>query len=258
MLNQRCMDIIQKFIDSNGENNIKNLEKSFGISERTVRNDIEKIDRYLLDNIFSGISKRYGGSLKIQNIEKVKEFFLNKNSYDLSSQERVEYIIISCLISNTLNIAHLSEELEISRTTITNDLKEVKRILDEFNIELKSDHKNGFLILALEENIRKLMLKILMKKNKTNLNIKMKNIISQMTVKNTKGIDMFMSYIQNKLNIVMSDEAFQVINLYIEIMIKRIQKQNKLNKILNENFLKSTKEYEKVNEFLPILNSYYE
>ncbi len=258
MLNQRCMDIIQKFIDYDGENNIKELEKFFKISERTVRNDIDKIDRYLLENSLSGINKTYGGVLKIEDIEKVKELFNNESSTELSSEERVEYIVIRSLLEKKLNLTHFSEELDVSRTTITSDLKDVKRSLDEFGIELEADHKNGFLIKGSEDSIRKLFLKIYMRTNGRRLNTFVEKSLSQIRIENTKGIEIFLSYIQKKLDIVMSDEAFKVINLYLEIMIRRIQEGYNLTKVSNENFLRGTKEYEQVKEFLALLNSYYE
>lgn len=258
MLNQRCMDIIQKFIDYNGENNIKELEKLFNISERTVRNDIERIDQYFLENNLSRINKTYGGILKIQDINSVKKIFYNEWFDNFSSEERIEYIIIKSLLMKSLNISHISHELDISRTTISSDIKEVKKILNEFNIQLESDCKNGYTIIGSEEKIRKLFLKILMKTSKKTLNIKMKLLLLEITIENTKGVDIFLSYIQKKLNIVMSDEAFQVINLYLEIMINRIQNNNCLTKINNENFLRGTREYTQVMEFLPLLNSYYD
>ncbi len=258
MLNQRCMDIIQKFIDYDGENNIKELEKIFKISERTVRNDIDKIDRYLLENSLSGINKTYGGVLKIEDIEKVKELFYNESLTGFSSEERVEYIVIKSLLEKNLNLTHFSEELDVSRTTIANDIKDVKKLLDEFSIELEADHKNGFLIKGLEDSIRKLFLKILMRTYGRKLNKFVESSLSKIRIENTKGIEIFLSYIQKKLDIVMSDEAFKVINLYLEIMIRRIQEGYNLTRVSNENFLRGTKEYEQVKEFLPLLNSYYE
>lgn len=70
----------------------------------------------------------------------------------------------------------ISEELDTSRSTIKVHLRDIKKVLDEYNLELELLHKKGLGVTGEEEKIRQCTLKIMNMVKKSNSSF-LKNIL---------------------------------------------------------------------------------
>ncbi len=271
MINKRNLFIIEYLMKNNGNGQIRELAEKVNLSERSIRYDIDNINEYLEEEGFPKIEKLAKGKIFFENTDQFKEFFYkNYNQYLILPEERIVYLFLKILFSDFINLNQLSEKLDISRSTIKVDLKSVKETLDEYNLNLKLEHKIGLYMEDEEENIRKLAIKVLMKyfekyeifkKNKKQF-IKDTFILNEIEecIGNLEleTIRTFINYNQKLMNKIISDEAYRIITLYIAVSIIRIRKNSSLESIKNEKFLLSTQEYENLNKSISILEANFE
>lgn len=271
MINKRNLFIIEYLLANNGHGHIKELAEKVNISERAIRYDIDHINEYLEEKKFPKIEKLPKGALFFENTIQFKEFFYeNYNQYFILSEERITYLFLKILFNDFINLNQLSENLDISRSTIKVDLKTVKEILEKYDLKLKLEHKVGLALEGEEENIRKLTIKILMKyfekyeifkKDKKQF-LKdifiLKEVGTYLEDIDLDAIRTFINYNQKLMNKIISDEAYRIITIYIVVSIVRTKKNKVLENIKNEKFLLSTQEYENLNKSISILEANFE
>lgn len=263
MLNKRCLEIINFLIENNNQVSIKELAETYEISERSIRYDIDNINYFFKRNGLNELEKTSKGIYEIdetkENLTEILEF-LNVRFYTFSKHERKEYLKAVCLFSeDVIRLHEISETLSVSLSTIKIDLKEVKAFLNEKELKLKFFSKMGLVLEGDEENLRKVQLKFLLNyllviKDKLSLkNTEEETLGYKIVVKelknyfkgiNLRDIRIFIKRIEKYLNTVISDEAYKVLEFYLLIAIKRLEKEYLISgREENERFLKKTQEY---------------
>lgn len=268
MLNKRCIEIIEELRKNNYTIFIKEMAEKFGVTERSIRYDIENINYYFSKFNLNEIVKQSKGIYTLEEEDKKIEELLKNMSqrfYVFTSYERKEFIEEKFLFFEENRLIDLSETLDISMSTIKIDLKEVKIFFIENGLNLNFYSKQGILLEGNEEKIRMLQLRFLNKY----LEINSENILSLKKQEtktylddiiyedlkeifekiNLKNIYRFVKRIEKKLDATISDEAFTILRFYIVIMLNRI-KNNKiiLQREMNKKFLMETKEFEIINK----------
>ena len=117
-----------------------------------------KLRKYLneLEDFFQckGIDKLSKKTMKLPDkIEKLRA----KQSFTTS--ERLLYIVLNFLGSNTINLTLLSYEIDVTRRTIANDLVNLKEYLQEYNLTLESSNSKG-VVLKGQECDKKFLFKV--------------------------------------------------------------------------------------------------
>lgn len=261
MISGKGIVLLQNIMENNGEKSIKDLSSELKIGERTVRYEIEKIEEYLNDNYnLKNISniELTKGTVKLKDIQIVKKILKeNYNIKFLSSEEREIYILLQILFKRSINQGKLSEELDVSRNTLKLYLKNIKDLLDNYNLKLEISPKKGLILVGEEENIRLCTLNFfaILKNSKNNL---FKEIIENEISIEENGIIAFMNYCQKLMNRIVSDEAFEIIKKYLKIAIVMVKNGNSMKKIKNENFLEETEEYKAVKKASALVESSYD
>lgn len=261
MISGKGIVLLQNIMENNGEKSIKDLSSELKIGERTVRYEIEKIEEYLNDNYnLKNISniELTKGTVKLKDIQIVKKILKeNYNIKFLSSEEREIYILLQILFKRSINQGKLSEELDVSRNTLKLYLKNIKGLLDNYNLKLEISPKKGLILVGEEENIRLCTLNFfaILKNSKNNL---FKEIIENEISIEENGIIAFMNYCQKLMNRIVSDEAFEIIKKYLKIAIVMVKNGNSMKKIKNENFLEETEEYKAVKKASALIESSYD
>ena len=255
MISGKGIVLLQNIMENNGEKSIKDLSSELEMGERTVRYEIEKIEEYLnvnykLENI-SNIELTKG-TVKVKDI--LKE---NYNIKFLSSEEREIYIFLQILFKRSINQGKLSEKLDISRNTLKLYLKNIKDLLDNYNLKLEISPKKGLILIGEEESIRLCTLNFfaILKNSKNYL---FKEIIENEISIEEDGIIAFMNYCQKLMNRIISDEAFEIIKKYLKITIATVKNGNNMKKIKNENFLEETDEYKAIKKASALIESSYD
>ncbi|MEG0070049.1 MAG: HTH domain-containing protein [Cetobacterium sp.] len=112
-----------------------------------------KIKRYLKDLEYLFDSKSIENiHNKISKTPKIIDKLRNKQSF--TPEERRIYIILKLLKLDTINLSQISEIIGVSRRTLTNDLNELKEILEKFNLEIKNLTRYGIILEGRERDKR--------------------------------------------------------------------------------------------------------
>lgn len=249
-----------KYIDRN----ISEVSSELNISERTIRYRIKDLnDNFSLQNCSLYIEKkiiRFDGDISF--LKKI----LEQEEYVLNSEERVEVIILLLLFnSEGCKAEDILEILNISRSTLKNDLKIIREKLENKNLELISKANRGLIVEGEELEIRKVLLDRLrnyytIKSEKIDLMesldfLKRKVIEKYISINLIEKVANFFKKIKIDLKKSISDEAFQIIFIYILITLDRLKNDLKLVKSQNSQFIKSTDDYKIIKKNIDILES---
>lgn len=262
MLNKRCIEIIKYLIDNNLKLCLKDAAATFNISERSIRYDIENINYHLdksghgqIEKIQKGIysTAEESGDLKLFLEEILQKFYI------FTAEERREYIKTKFLFCENNRLLEIGEELDVSLSTIKLDLKDVKTFFDKNSLELNFVSKQGVVLIGSEESIRQQQLKLVTQyievyknsyrskhigKGTYGLNLIANTIMESLDHSILSLIKFFIKRIEKKLDVIISDEAFNILILYINLCISRIKRYNSIdNRLQNREFLLKTPEY---------------
>lgn len=89
---------------------------------------------------------------KINKVPKIIEKLRKKQSF--TPEERQMYVILKFLKADIINLSQISEEIGVTRRTLTNDLNELKEILEKFNLEIKNLTRYGIILEGKESDKR--------------------------------------------------------------------------------------------------------
>ena len=265
VLSNRGSSILKILSMSEGKGNIKSLAKSLELAERTIRYELEKIDDYLLSRNMKPLERTFGGNIFFEEYENFTQQADNLPSESMmDTHERRNYIFFKALFKEKINLTKLCEELDISRTTIKNDVKYLREELSKNNISLRA-YQEGLILEGTENDIRREQLKFLKRYSNSmfydtsQIRTKTEKIIEEY-MKNVdfKVIKSFIDNVQKKMNKVISDEAYNIIAVYLIITVLRIKKEKFLEEIGNQNFLADTEEFRCINSFKDILEKKFE
>ncbi|EOH97652.1 BglG family transcription antiterminator [Enterococcus pallens] len=146
------------------ERSLEELEKKFALTRRQLTYAIKKINEILMDNQQTEI-RITGSSLSLaREAERyLQKYLLELEVFDdvYHSKENRQLMILlmlSCSLEY-ISLDHLIVMLESSRSTVLNDLKEVKNQLTENNLKVNYTRAKGYHLLGKEEDIRYMIMK---------------------------------------------------------------------------------------------------
>lgn len=269
-LSERCGEILDILINKNEPITIDSISEKLKVSNRTVRNDLIKIEEYLELTKQGKIIKKPRVGVWIQVSSEGKRFLRNiivkTKGYiePFSPEKRQLYIIKRLLQSNdSITMQLLADELYVSRVTIYKDLEDVEKWLDKYDLKLKRRQNYGIEIKGIEKCWRKAtadLLSILkdedelkdMLSNTQNMQpgsrldfenyMQLKELFPNVDV---KKIEQILSEAEEKMDFMLSDEAFDSLLAHIVISIERLN-QNKDIKMDSKQLeaIKQQKEFE--------------
>ena len=215
-MNTRALSIIKILLNSVEPVSSLALSQEIGCSTKTIQNEIKEVNKELKNcEIVSirGIGYKIEGNLDDIDI---------KNS-DLYDYDRVEYIIkkiinISSTDKDTIKLEDLADSMYVSISTVKNDLKEVKKILNEYNLKISSKHKQGICIEASEEDIIKFIINY---SNKVDNSLNIKDFLNNNIIENLFSIKKILLDTLSYENMILTDNEFKNIVNYISIYLSR-------------------------------------
>lgn len=137
-MNSRAMQILKQLKEEEYVS-ISTLSFSLSVSERTVRNDIKELKAILDPQIAAiGYKKGFGYHLDVYREEEFNRLMHCSKFLNYESGRRKFYILEQILFSEkALRIDDFCEKLYVSRSTLNQDLKDLKRFLLDYNIDLE-------------------------------------------------------------------------------------------------------------------------
>ena len=155
---------ILSVLRKNSALNIEMLAQRFGVSERTVRNDIKDINRELKN---SGLVEINQGKCSLRVFD-TRDF---QNAYariietdDLmnSSQKRQEYVFAKLMRAmEPVLTDDIAYEMNIGRSTLISDLKKLRQTMEDYEkyeLEIVGKTSKGLALGGSELNIRKFVM----------------------------------------------------------------------------------------------------
>ena len=252
---------------------IHELAEKYNMSERNIRYKIDNINYYLSKNKLPVMVNNNKGEIFFENTKKhffsISTQIISDSDYIFSKEERERLVIVSILLKTDIfTISEINEDLDVSVSTIKKDMKDIKDILAENNIEIIKVAKKGLLIEGDEDNIRTLLLSILLENNMESSIVeneekidvfkrKLKEILDKNMEKDSeKSILEYLEKINKIFSINFTDDMYNYIFNYLKIMVYRL----KNNKSLKENldnllYLKKFEEYQVIQSYLSIIEN---
>lgn len=140
---------------------VSTLASKLNVSDRTVRNDIKKLNEELRDcAIIEGKQGKY--SLRIFNADRFYEKFaqlIETDDFLNSSRNRMDYTFGKLMRSeNPLILDELAYEMNIGRTTLVSDIKKLREELEEYGLSIIGKTSKGLMLQGTETDIRKYVL----------------------------------------------------------------------------------------------------
>ena len=166
-INNRIIALIKLLSVSNKPLSSSGICARLKIKARTLRKDLVE-NKALLNKNGIEIASKHGVGYTLNIVDEnkyfnfIREMLKNENQYLLPvvPEERVIYLIRLLLISNNYQkLDEIAEGIYISRSTLNNDLKEVRSRLKDFNLDIDSKPAYGIKIQGSELHLRSCMAK---------------------------------------------------------------------------------------------------
>ncbi|MGN1275717.1 MAG: BglG family transcription antiterminator [Floccifex sp.] len=247
MLNERQERIIKLLNESQDWKTGKEISHLMEVSDRTIRSDIDAINRFYNKNVIeSSIKSGYRinpDALSILSLEL-------RSCIPQTPKERCNYIIRELLTNKKeINLLNLQNEVFISGYTIDNDLKKVKRIISEYK-DLQIVRSKNFISLKGPENSKRELYKDLLAEETKGNFLNLDNISSLFKDFDLKTIKEILDETLSKYDYRIRETAMPMVLMHIGVSIERMIHQNYVNQITenNDNLMDSL-EFKIANEF---------
>lgn len=166
MLDYKDNYLLNLLISSDYVLNINDIQKLLGVSQRSAYYSISKINDYLANQGLPKLNHKRQEGIYIDPL--VKEKLVNTVSQTLSelyvctnSERNVLEILILLCKNEFLNISYFETVFDLSRNTILNDIKEIRKILNTYNLALEYNNANGYTVVGLPIRIRSVILNLI-------------------------------------------------------------------------------------------------
>ena len=151
-ISTRCKKILYMIISTDGYVPLQQICEEFRLSKRSVYYELCKINDWLGEQgipeaeVVRGKGITFSNEMK-QRIETAMESGNTSANYIFSPMERIYFIICYIIHSKTaVSVEMLSENLQVSRNTIFNDMRVVVKQLQDYDLHLEYESKKGYVI----------------------------------------------------------------------------------------------------------------
>lgn len=137
----------------------EDLAKRLDLSSKTIHRELKNLKNVLENEGAHIISKtKHGYSLRIEDEAKY-QYFVNSlrkaDSIPETPQDRIHYLLEMLLIkTDYVKLDDLCSQIYISRSGLTNCLKEVRKLLEEYDLKLINRPRHGIKVEGDEFNLR--------------------------------------------------------------------------------------------------------
>lgn len=231
-LNRRQLIIINSLYNK-GNLTAMDLSLILNVSVRTVKSDIRELKMKFKDSelkILSKPGKGYGIKIKDKELREYLESLNTSNSirqineFYNNNYERIFYIIRRLLTAHDfIKLESLADEVFVARSTVNQDMKEVKRLLSQYDLKIISKPNYGIMLEGTESNKRLCMAEYLFH-NKVGLKnpyINDRFAFAKNEYSKLKIIERVLREVCQEEKINLSDFSYKNISIHILITILR-------------------------------------
>lgn len=241
-MNKRSVEIIHQLIAStNRKIQLKQLAKNFDVSERTIRNDINKINQCFEKELVSlGVE---GFLLLDENIRPrdIRNRITKMDFYDygLSKEERICLnICLLALTKDYITYQQIGDLMYISRYTVINDFVEIENLLKDSKIKIETLSNKGIKLVGQEEDIRQNIIKIITTNTKLVGNLlrqkklfKIIDLDNREVEEDLEIISRIIKESENESKLYLTDTSIERLTYYLYFIITRVKNGKKLESV---------------------------
>lgn len=141
------------------------------VSNKTVRKYLELLETSLQTTTFATIEAKRGSGYRLQIMDEANfaKFYLQEvKQKDITeikeASDRQDYILNRLLFEQEASyVDDLASELFVSRSTLSKELAEIKKLLKPYQIKLESKCHRGIYLVGNEKNIRRFIIEYFFK-----------------------------------------------------------------------------------------------
>lgn len=214
------------------------LASRFGVTDRTIRNDIQEINLVLSENgAVIKLKRKFGYYIEVTEdslFEKFLEDLENnmKSNMELeTSKDRIRYILRLLLEADDyISLNEIMDKVYISKNTLNNYIKTIKKVVAKYHLEYISKPNAGIKLIGSEDDKRKCIMDNV-------ITYDFDNYITGFTREERalfKGVDL--DYLKditlsqlNRRNIETSDYNTKNLIIHLALMISRVKNNNYIN-----------------------------
>ena len=253
MLNSREIKILE-FLIKHGDVPENRILEDNKINKRNFLYNLQNINAFLENMGLKKIERRE----KLlyfditQNLEKIYIVLNNIGKFD--QKERIKILEYKLFFDEKLNLKKISEDLEVSKTTIKKDFHILKNILSEKNIKILYKNNFGYYIeynnSEYKEWLKTKKIEELLFQNKKERNIYLEYIkkifLKNFGYINTNKVSAFLNDINENLKLNMKDDVYQILYSYLLVIINENDSKEKVSLL----FIEKTMEFKIIKESL--------
>lgn len=248
MLSERGLQIIEKLIDNNRRPiTSKTLALYLGVSERSVKTYIKEVSDFCKEqgmNLERKPGIGFVADFTESQIEQINSMKRDKKIV-MSKKQRMSYIMYILLSGwDTYTLSLFSEELNVSKKMIGDDINTISKELRKYNIRINRVAGHGVFISGDEFSIRKAMKSCCVyaignKKVETPHDYRI-SLEEEYLWINNFGNDNFekavevICFIEKEYNVAYTDYSFRMLAEYLSIQLFRTRMGN----VVTENIIK--------------------
>lgn len=230
VVNSRLKSLIKELLSHKEPVTSEYLAKVIGVTSRTIRNDVKTLNLELKKigvqiEANRGVGYFIDPTLGHSVTELIEEVFMLQEEEQTHApvlpEERVLYILKSIIMADGfIATEQLANELFVSKSTVDNDLKQVEKLLEKYDLTLYKKQNYGIKLIGNEMNIRFCLSESLA--NMRNEQVQLENeITSDINVEVIKTITKEHIY---ELPFRMADLPLNNLVMHIAIAIQRIKR----------------------------------
>ncbi len=218
-MNRRRADIINDLANLERTSTIDGLTEKYGVSSRTIRNDLNAINEILTEGGLTPLELRKGGEIHCSlDFVQILDFINMEDYYEykLSREERIKVAAVLMVQSvEYITLSSIADNLFVSRATVIEDLGEIKALIRGHGMEVISSPNKGQRVTGKESSKRKFLLHLLEQDHKLEVSTQAGNkVVIQKIINEQEHVHK--SYLD--------DASFTRLNHYLGIMIDRNMK----------------------------------
>ena len=235
MITERQLKILKILKQSKGGIVASEIAKLCGVSSKTVRTDIKAITSLLTMSIAEiHISRRIGYTLKIRDEVKFESLLGMKSAFQLDGRERTNFIlralIRAAFLGEPIKQQTLADELYVSLSTLKSNLRDVKLLLEHYDLAVVNFKNYGMTLDGAERDMRHCIADHLFRDPQSKAQI-MQSIPLQLDSEKLRSI---IIRVMSSYDIMLTDDSLERLIDYIVITLVRASMEHNVTYLRRE------------------------
>lgn len=227
-LEERKKQLLRYLVHTNGYVTTEKLAKELNVSEKTIRNDLKRLDVWLQSFLGAGIIRQPGMGVELRVSDEEREAILHHLDHahetgpdtTLMDPFHRKIILLRILLEEerVFTLQQLSDRLYVSKATVSQDLTLVEQWLDRYGLRLIRKPNMGLRVEGDERSRRLAMAKFSQMPSKGSLgNNRLEPSHQDALIKQT------IRKIERKSDLRFTDEAVERLTVHVAIALKRVK-----------------------------------